>query len=107
MRWFLSLAGICLVLSGCATSSPVVSKSRLGNLEINVHTADGESVTDADLYLDGLYVGNLTRGLPVIHAKRGDRLVRVECPGFKAYERVVTVLGDPNHQVLNVTLDKE
>lgn len=107
MRNSIILLGICLVLSGCVYPGPAVSKSSLGNLEINVKTQDGEYVKDADLLLDGVFVGNLSYRLPIIHAKRGERLVRVECPGFKPYERKITILGDPNHQVLNVVLEKE
>jgi len=104
---YVALLGICLFLSGCVSSGPVISKSSLGNLEINVRTSDGQYVTNAELYLDGVFVGNLTTRLPVIHAKRGERLVRVQCSGFKPYEKTVTILGDPNHQVLNIVLKKD
>ena len=107
MRNLIILLGICLVLSGCVSSGPAISKSRLGNLEINVRTADGQHVTNAELFLDGVFVGNLTHRLPVIHAKRGERLVRVQSAGFKPYEKKITVLGDPNHQVLNIVLEEE
>ncbi len=63
--------------------------------------------TCPSLYLDGVFVGNLTRDMPVLYAKRGVRVIRVESPGHEAYERSITVLGDPNHQVLNVILEKE
>ncbi len=98
---------VCLLISGCVTPGPVISKSHLGNLEINVLTVDGQHVTKAELFLDGAFVGNLTSRLPVIHARRGERTVRVVCPGYRPYEKKITVLGDPNHQVLNVVLQKE
>ena len=107
MRTAIILLGIGLLLSSCASPGPVVSKSRLGNLEINVDTPDGRPITNAELFLDGVFVGNLTQRLPIIHARRGERLVRVECRGFRPYERKITVLGEPNHQVLNIVLEKE
>ncbi len=107
MRNSIILLGISLLLSSCASPGPVVSKSRLGNLEINVDTPDGQAITNAELFLDGVFVGNLTQRLPIIHARRGERLVRVECQGFRPYEKKITVLGQPNHQVLNIVLEKE
>ena len=32
--------------------------------------------------------------------------MRIELPGTKPYEQSITILGDPNPQVLNVTLEK-
>jgi hypothetical protein len=107
MRVFMVLVGLCLVLAGCASSGPVVSKSELGNLEINVYTPDGERAKNAELHIDGLFVGNLTRRLPIIHARRGERTIAVKLEGYRPYERKITVLGDPNHQVLNIMLQKE
>jgi len=69
--------------------------------------ADGRPATAAELHLDGLFVGNLTTRLPVIHAGRGRRLVQVQSPGYKPYEKRITTRGDPNRQVLNFVLEKE
>ena len=68
---------------------------------------DQQPISNAELYLDGIFVGNLTSRLPVIYAKNGVRTIRVVSPGFKPYERKITILGDPNHQVLNIVLEKE
>jgi hypothetical protein len=106
MRYFVILLGMGLLLSGCA-SGPVISKLHFGNLEISVSTTEGEILPNAELYLDNLFVGNFTQRLPVIHARRGERLIRVECSGYKPYEKKINILGDPNHQVLNVILEKE
>ena len=107
MKTLATLFILCLLLAGCVTSGPVISKSNVGNLEINVMTSDQQSISNAELYLDGIFVGNLTTRLPVIYAKTGERTIRVVSPGYKSYERKLTVLGDPNHQVLNVVLEKE
>ncbi len=97
--------GLAVSLVGCYTG-PVVSKSAMGNLEINVYAAEPE-VDQAELYLDDLFIGNATRDMPVLHVKRGAHVIRVELPGYEAYERTITILGDPNHQALNVHLKKE
>jgi hypothetical protein len=107
MKIIIMLFAVCLFLSGCITTGPVISKSNLGNLEINVMTPDQQSISNAELYLDGIFVGNLTSRLPVIYAKKGERTIRVVSPGYKSYERKIAVLGDPNHQVLNIVLEKE
>lgn len=107
MRILVAALGICCSLVGCATPSPAVSKSSVGNLEVNVRTADGKEAPNAELHVDGALIGNVSARLPVIHLKRGERTVRVECPGYKTYERRLRILGEPNHQVLNVILEKE
>lgn len=96
-----------LFLSGCETTSPAISKSDVGNLEINITGTDQQQLPTAELYLDGVFVGNPSSRLPVIYVKRGERTIRVTCPGYKPYEKKITVLGDPNHQVLNILLLKE
>ena len=99
-------AALCLMsmLAGCMTASPTVSKSKLGNLQINVAFPKDISAFNADLYLDDLFIGNVSANMPVIYAKRGDRTVRVEATGCETYQRTITILGDPNHQVLNINL---
>ena len=100
-------AAVLLVLPllvGCETLGPAISKSELGNLEINVAGPRDASTQYADIYIDGVFVGNITRDKPVLYIRRGEREVRVELPGHTTYERRVNVLGDPNHQILNVFL---
>ncbi|MHC4573230.1 MAG: peptidase associated/transthyretin-like domain-containing protein [Planctomycetota bacterium] len=103
------IAGVALVLllAGCESVGPAVSKSEMGNLQMNVYCPEGMSTATAEIYLDGLFIGNATGQLPVVHARRGKRVVRVEAAGCKPYEKSITVLGEPNHQVLNVYLEKE
>jgi hypothetical protein len=106
MKTFFTTAILTVLLVGCADTWPVISKSNMGNLELNVYSPEGKFL-NAELYLDGIFIGNLTRHKPVIYAKRGERVVRVEATGFKPYEKTITVLGEPNHQVLNISLEKE
>ncbi len=100
---------VCLMcmLTGCVPTSSVISKSEVGNLQINVTFPKGISEGRADLYLDGLFIGNVSPDMPVIYARRGKRTVRVEAPGCETYERTLTILGDPNHQVINVYLTEK
>jgi len=93
-------------LVGCESTGPAISKSRMGNLEINVYGQE-DTNPNAELYLDGTFIGNLTGHMPVLHVKRGERVIRVEAPGFKPYEKTIVILGEPNHQVLNVYLEEQ
>ena len=106
MKSLFIVATLAAFLLGCAYPGPVISKSNMGNLEINVYGPEGTS-PHAELYLDGIFIGNLTRHMPVIYVKRGERVIRVEASGFKPYEKTITILGEPNHQVLNILLEKE
>ncbi|HUW19546.1 MAG TPA: hypothetical protein VMW16_09610 [Sedimentisphaerales bacterium] len=98
---------LVLLLAGCESGGPAVSKSEMGNLQINVYCPEEMSTAPAEIYLDGVFIGNATGQLPVIHARRGKRVVRVEAAGCKPYEKSITILGEPNHQVLNVYLERQ
>ena len=106
MRTLLITAVTAICLAGCVVTGPVIEKSKMGNLEINVYDSEGKQVHRADLYLDDTFIGNVTESMPIIHARNGQRIVRVEASGFKHYERTIVILGEPNHQVLNVFLEK-
>lgn len=99
------LLATCLLAVGCVTTEPTISKSSYGNLELNVLCQDQSQTTQAEVYIDGFFIGNANDRMPVIYAKRGLRTIRIVCPGYKTYERQITILGDPNHQVLNVILE--
>ena len=100
---------LCLmsILAGCVTTGPAISKSKLGNLQINVSFPKELPEPNADLYLDDVFIGNVSPNMPVIYARRGVRTVRVEAVGCGTYQKTVTILGDPNHQVLNIYLKKK
>ena len=93
-----------VLLAGCVTTGPAVSKSSMGNLEVNVRAAKGVDTSLACLYVDDVFVGNVSGQLPVLYLKRGTHEIRVELDGAKTYQQTIQVLGDPNHQVLNVVL---
>ena len=100
---------LLLALAGCATG-PFISKSTMGNLEINMTGAEPEDAPDPDtamVYIDDMCVGNVSRRLPVLHVRRGEHTVRVELKGYKPWSQKIHILGDPNHQVLNVELERE
>ena len=106
MKTFFIGSMLAILLVGCLSLGPVISKSELGNLELNVYGPESGFVRGAELYLDNIFIGSVTKNRPVIYAKRGQRVVRVEAPGFKPYEKTIVILGEPNHQVLNVYLEK-
>ena len=93
------------IMAGCAATGPAIRKSEIGNLELNVYGPEHAHVARADIYLDGLFIGNATPEMPVLYMRRGERMVRVVLPGYKPYKRKINILGDPNHQVLNVFLE--
>jgi len=102
----LFLLPAALVVTGCVYHGPAVVKSNMGNLEVNLAGTD-VVYHDAELYIDGKFIGNITKNLPTLHIRRGEREVRIEAPGFKPYEKHIIILGHPNHQVINAFLQKE
>jgi len=105
LRVLFLLSGV-LVGTGCVYHGPSVIKSNMGNLEINLAGTD-VVYHDAELYIDGKLIGNITKKLPTLHIQRGKREIRIEAPGFKPYEKHIIILGHPNHQVINAFLEKE
>ena len=107
MRAALMISLVAVILCGCAATEPAISKSSMGNLAVCVYAPKDRDMRRAELFLDGLPIGNATPDMPVLHVRRGTRTIRVECPGCKPTESKITILGDPNHQVLNVFLEPE
>jgi hypothetical protein len=95
----------CFVcLAGCVNGGPVISKSGVGNLEINVRHPEGGTLSAANLYIDSVFVGTVSNHKPIIYLRRGERTIRVEAQGYKTYKKKITILGEPNQQVLNIFL---
>ena len=108
MKNILCLLSMLLILSGCITSGPTVSKSDMGNLELNVFTQEKEIDSRfAEVYVDTIFLGNISPNKPILNLKEGVRNIRIELKGFKPYEKKIFISGDPNHQVLNVLLEKQ
>lgn len=91
-------------LAGCTTGSPANSKEDTGNLELNIRSTGEFAVETAKIYVDDIFVGNATRNRPILFLKNGPHAIRVECDGSGTYRQTITILGEPNHQVLNITL---
>ncbi len=83
----------CLLMAACA-SGPAVSKSRMGNCQVEVVVPKGADVRRASVFLDDLFIGNASKSMPVLQLRRGERTIRVEMPGFQTVEVVVTILGE-------------
>jgi PEGA domain-containing protein len=96
---------VAACLSGCVAAGPAVSKDTMGNLEVSIKAPQAMDTRAARIHVDGMFVGNISERLPVLYLKRGKHTVRVELEGTKTYEQTIDILGDPNHQVLNVTLE--
>lgn len=79
----------------------------MGNLDIYVTAPEGVDVHPARICVDGTFVGNVSQELPVLYLKNGKHVVTVELVGMKTYEQEIVILGDPNHQFLNVALEKK
>jgi hypothetical protein len=107
MKWLLVVSVAVLLMTGCVSPGPAISKSSMGNLELNIRGMEEAQVGQADIYIDGQYIGNASSLKPVLYLRRGERQVRVQLSGFKTYEGTITILGDPNHQVLNVILERQ
>ena len=100
---FVPLSGL-LLICGCADFGPFISKSNLGNLEINIVAPEGLDSQSARIYVDDDFIGNVSARMPILHVKNGKHVVKVELDGAATYTQALTILGDPNHQVLNVAL---
>jgi hypothetical protein len=79
-------------------------KTNLGNLEINITAPDGLDSRAAGIYIDGVFIGNVSSRMPILQLKKGEHIVKVELEGAESYIESITILGDPNHQVLNVAM---
>ena len=83
MNKLLALLVLAPFLAGCVCASPAISKSDTGNLEINVFGPKNVPLYQADISVDGFFVGNATPNKPVLYLKRGECDVRVESPGYQ------------------------
>jgi len=101
------LLAAMLLLCGCAEFGPAVSKSDVGNLELNISAPEGLDVRTARIYIDGVFIGNLSNRMPVLQLKRGKRLVKLDLEGAQPYAEEIIILGEPNHQVLNAVLKRK
>ena len=57
--------------------------------------------------IDDVFIGNVSSRMPILQHKRGKRLEKVELEGADSYMESITILGEPNHQVLNIVLKKK
>jgi len=101
---FIAFFAALLILSGCADLGPAISKTNLGNLEINILPPEGLDSRAARIYIDDIFIGNVSSRMPILQLKRGKHVVKVELEEAQTYTESITILGEPNHQVLNVAL---
>jgi hypothetical protein len=79
----------------------------MGSLDVHVTVPEGIDPHQAEIRIDGRFVGNVSRDLPVLYLKRGTHIIRVDLRGMKPYQQDIDILGDPNHQFLEVTLARQ
>lgn len=94
-------------MAGCADFGPAISKTNLGNLEINITAPEGLDPRAARIYIDEVFVGNVSSRMPVLQLKKGKHVVKVELEEAETYIESITILGEPNHQVLNVAMKRK
>src|SRR5690242_18684341 len=99
---FISVIVALFLSCGCADFGPAISKTNLGNLEINITGPEGLDPRAARIYIDEVFIGNVSSRMPIPQLKRGKHTVKVELEGAQTYTESITILGEPNHQVLNV-----
>ena len=104
---FITLLLAAIFLCGCVSTGPAISKSTMGNLDVYVTAPEGVDVHPARICVDGVFVGNVSQDLPVLYLKRGKHVITVELAGMKTYQQEIDILGDPNHQFLDVALEKK
>jgi hypothetical protein len=80
-------------------------KTNQGNLKINILPSEGLDPRAARIYIDDIFIGTVSNRIPILHLKRGKHLIKVELDGAETYTESITILGDPNHQVLNVAMN--
>ena len=103
----LPLAGSILFLAGCCAvlHEPV---STAGVLQLRVSAPSGVDVMPSRIYVDDALVSNVSHEyLPILHLRRGQRVLRAELDGMKTYQRRIEVLPEPNYQFVDVRLQKE
>ena len=93
-----------LVLTGCIDLGPFITKTNLGNLEINIAAPQGLDPQASRIFVDGIFIGNVSSRMPILYLKTGMHRIRVELDGAATYTQEIMVIGDPNHQVLNINL---
>jgi hypothetical protein len=104
---FIAVFAGLLILAGCADFGPAISKTNLGNLEINITAPEGLDPRAARIYIDEVFVGNVSSRMPVLQLKKGKHVVKVELEEAETYIESITILGEPNHQVLNVAMKRK
>jgi hypothetical protein len=104
---FIAIFAGLLILCGCADFGPAVSKTNLGNLEINILPPEGLDSQAARIYVDETFIGNVSSRMPILQLKRGKHVIKVELQDAETYTESITILGEPNHQVLNIALKRK
>lgn len=105
---------LSLLMIGCASRPLPLEVAPAGLVRLEV-VAQGEPIpAETRLQIDGQFVGHLPltssgshRSSVTLHLPAGPHAILVDAPGVRRDYRVITVLGMPNEQLLNLTLPPE
>lgn len=92
---------------GC-TTTPAISKTRHGNLEVRVEVVGlerGHKVYP-EIFVDGKPYGHVSKHRPVLYLGEGEHEIEVHSPGFVSWQERIYIAADPNYQYLHVILKK-
>lgn len=102
-----SITATTLFLAGCFSQQITDSKACNGNLEINIVNKDMvENIDNVEIFIDGKPIGNLSKSRPVLYLTTDKHVIEARHTGYKTVSKEITILGEPNHQVVNILLVK-
>src|SRR6266498_1123475 len=95
-----ALIKVCILglmtLCGCVDLGPAISKTNMGNLEINITVPEGVDSRGARIYVDDVFIGNVSSRMPILQLRRGKHTIKVELEDAETYTESITILGEPN-----------
>ena len=101
----LLLSTLAFLMFSCVSNSSFVTKSKDGNLEINLI---GKTVITqySRVYIDNIFIGNLSSTKPTLILNKGYRKIKIVTDGYKTIEETIYIIGETGHQVINIPLTK-
>jgi hypothetical protein len=105
MRKMVPFTVIPFLLVAMCSCETMPTKQARGNFELTVEPVfEGETPLYPTVYVDRKFIGHATSYKPILYLRRGRHTIRVELDGYEPWEETITILGDPNQQVLHVKL---
>jgi hypothetical protein len=106
MKTVLAVLALSVFLGGCISiHSEEKEFGCKGPLNIEVLATEGGHIPNAEVYLDGKFIGSPMGSKLCLDC--GEHAVRITAPGYKPYEKTITIIGRGNPQGLSVVLEKQ